>query len=587
MSPEPWRALAATMQSLRAAPHVEALRAQIAAALPQIIGTSGTLEIEGAAEGATNVVRLEAGLPHERAVLALERAPEAATEELLASLAAAVALSLDRLAAEARTEQERERQTRIFESITDAFFIIDRQWRFTYINRTAEAFIGAGRTREEMLGKSLLELFPAARGTLFEYHYARAMNEGVTAHFVAHYPPPLDAWYEVRAYPSEDGVAVYFQNVNELVNSRQAADEQRRWFESILNLLPVPVIFLEPGTAKVTFSNAAADRMAGGETAKQRPSEEYHLVYRITDEQDVPLPNEQVPGVRAARGEELEGAEAVWHTPAGRFSFVAHSRMVAAAHGRPATAVLAFQDVTPLKTVQRELNEAIHARDLFLSLASHELRTPLTAMRLQVQSLERRLQREGPATLSPERITRFVGQMDRSLLRLGHLVEDMLDVSRIQSGKLALNPESVEIAALIADVTERLSPSMAAAGMKLELELHPARGLWDRHRLEQILVNLIANAIRYAPGKPLRISTCEAKGMLELRVSDRGPGVPEEHRERIFQRFERAVDANEISGLGLGLYISREISHAHGGELSVEPSRSEGATFLLRLPLGP
>src|SRR5262249_55031244 len=149
----------------------------------------------------------------------------------------------------------------------------------------------------------------------------------------------------------------------------------------VLNLMPVPLLLVEPGTARVLFANRAAHDFAGGSFPLGRPAEEYHLVYDLTDAEGRPLSNEEIPGVRVARGERLDGAELVWHTPGGKRALLVSADPRRAMHGRPARGVVAFQDVSRLKQVEAELRESHRRKDEFLATLAHELRNPLAPIR--------------------------------------------------------------------------------------------------------------------------------------------------------------------------------------------------------------
>jgi PAS domain S-box-containing protein len=230
--------------------------------------------------------------------------------------------------------------------------------------------------------------------------------------------------------------------------------------------------------------------------------------------------------------------------------------------------------------------EAISSRDTFLSIASHELRTPITSMKMQAQLMRRRIASNDPTAFSPERVTRLVDQTERSIGRLSRLVEDMLDISRIATGRLNMQLEEVELSELTREVLSRFEPQFSEAGHPLELHLTSGIvGRWDRYRLEQVLANLLTNALKYAPGAPLKVSTQQVGNAAILEVQDRGPGIAPEDQHRIFERFERLVTANQASGLGLGLHIAKHIVEAHGGTIQVRSTRGEGASFIVELPL--
>ncbi|RKG65973.1 GAF domain-containing protein [Corallococcus sp. CA054B] len=234
----------------------------------------------------------------------------------------------------------------------------------------------------------------------------------------------------------------------------------------------------------------------------------------------------------------------------------------------------------------QRVQEAVTSRDTFLSIASHELRTPITSMKLLSQHMRKRIHANDPAAFTPERVTRMVEQTERSIDRLARLVDDMLDISRIAAGRLQLHLEPVDLGDVARDVMDRFEQQLTEAGHALTVRLAPGLvGRWDRIRLEQVLANLLTNALKYASGTPLTVSLTARDDHAVLEVEDRGPGIAPEHQHRIFERFERLGSASEVSGLGLGLHIARHIVEAHGGRIHVRSSLGDGARFFVELPL--
>jgi PAS domain S-box-containing protein len=227
---------------------------------------------------------------------------------------------------------------------------------------------------------------------------------------------------------------------------------------------------------------------------------------------------------------------------------------------------------------------AIQLRDEFLSIASHELRTPLSALQLQIEVL-RELAEKKRAEWADDRLATRLARSAQSLERLGRLVESLLDISRISTGHLALNVEAFDLVAMAREVIERIGEEARRAGCDLRVAAaSPIVGSWDRLRLEQVLTNLVSNAIKYGAARPIEIELSERDGQATLEVIDHGIGVPAEDLERIFWRFERAVSTRQHGGLGLGLFITREIVEAHGGAVTARPTPSGGATFSVALP---
>ena len=223
---------------------------------------------------------------------------------------------------------------------------------------------------------------------------------------------------------------------------------------------------------------------------------------------------------------------------------------------------------------------AVRVREDFLSVAGHELRTPLTSLKLQLQLLER----SRPPHLSTPRLQTMGRQVDR----LESLVASLLDVGRLSEGRLSLELGEVELGTLTREVLERLADVFERAGCAVHLEApEPVRGRWDAQRLDQVLVNLLTNAAKYGAGRPVHVRVEQAGAFARLTVRDEGIGIPPEALPRLFGRFERAVSDKQYGGLGLGLYISRQLVEAMGGRVGVDSRLDEGSTFTVELPLEP
>lgn len=233
-----------------------------------------------------------------------------------------------------------------------------------------------------------------------------------------------------------------------------------------------------------------------------------------------------------------------------------------------------------------DAHQAVQARDEFLSIASHELKTPLTPLRLQIQGLIRHIKLRANEPIPVELLTRIAENSDRQISRLAHLIEDLLDVSRITAGRLSLSPEEFNLAEMLEDVVNRYGHQMQNAKTPIQIEADPKlSGCFDRVRIEQVLINLITNAAKYAPGQPVVIRLQETQDKIQLKVQDQGPGIAEADQQRIFDRFERVRERDNVGGLGLGLYISKQIVEAHGGRIYVDSRPGHGSTFVVELPM--
>jgi signal transduction histidine kinase len=228
--------------------------------------------------------------------------------------------------------------------------------------------------------------------------------------------------------------------------------------------------------------------------------------------------------------------------------------------------------------------QALRLRDDFLSVAGHELKNPLNALQLQLRVLARKAREQQLSDSIAERAERVA----RTGERLGLLIEDLLDVSRITAGQLQLQYSEVDLGAMAREVLSRMAEELSRASCETQLEVvSPVVGQWDRLRLEQVLMNLLSNACKYGRKQPIHVRVESTPGLARLSVRDAGYGIAPEDRERIFQRFQRAEATRHIQGLGLGLWICRQIAEAHGGTLRVESEVGSGSTFILELPHSP
>jgi PAS domain S-box-containing protein len=365
-------------------------------------------------------------------------------------------------------------------------------------------------------------------------------------------------------------------------DARQRGVEPRRLerlvdFAALVGAVEDYAIFMLSPEGRVASWNSGAQRIKGYAT-HEILGRHYSIFY----------PPEQVIGgmcdrqlATAARDGRVESEG--WRVRKDGTRFWAMATLTAI-HGEDGS-LLGFAKVTRDLTVHKQADEerlrlaqaqeAIRLRDEFLVIAAHELKTPLTVLGLQLQ----KLQRMGAPQES-------VGTALRSARRLGALVDTLLDVSRIATGQLKVEVQECDLAELAREVVERWRDEASRAGCQLHVDAPaPVRGRWDPLRIDQVIENLLGNAIKYAPGKPVRISVAARGDLAELCVSDDGPGIPPGAEARIFRRFERATDVRNYGGLGLGLYIVREIVEAHGGTISVDTAAGKGATFWVALPL--
>lgn len=289
-----------------------------------------------------------------------------------------------------------------------------------------------------------------------------------------------------------------------------------------------------------------------------------------------PMSKEEMPSYRAVQGEEFDDyAYWVGDDPLTRAAYKTSARQVRSASGEPLGASLAYQEVT-------DLVRAMQVKDEFVSSVSHELRTPLTAVVGYLEILAAR-------TDLPPEVTRQLGVVQRNALRLESLVSDLLHVGQAGEGGLALQRETVDLAALVHQAAEAVRPLAAEAGVTLDVDV-PARldALIDEQRIRQVLDNLLSNAVKYtARGGSATVVARLGAEAIELEVRDTGIGIAPDEVGHVFDRFFRGGDALEkhIPGTGLGLNIVSSIVAAHGGEVSLESDVGRGTTFQVTLPI--
>lgn len=351
-------------------------------------------------------------------------------------------------------------------------------------------------------------------------------------------------------------------------------DHHRR-LQAVIQTIPEAVMVARPPNGQIVASNAAAQRIFSIRSENGAELRRANQLKIVTE----PGARSSIPMVRALEeGEVITGVELTIRLPDGQLlPVVASAAPLRADDGSIDAVVGIFQDVSPLKEAER-------LRDEFISVVSHELRSPLTPIRGFAQIVARDLEKEG----GHQQHVDWLLTLQRHVDRVTRLVDDLLDVSRLRAGRLQIRRSPVDIVRLCRSVVESRNPTsdehdvvMIASIPELTMEI-------DEDRIHQVLDNLVGNAVKYAPGGKVTVTVSHGRATddVVLSVSDEGPGIPSPDQGQLFSPFYRSRSATEsaVPGLGLGLYISRELIEAHGGTISVGTAPGGGAMFSVRLP---
>jgi PAS domain S-box-containing protein len=519
---------------------------------------------------------------------------EAHTEELRA-----VAAEL-----EERTEQaevERARAAGILETMADAHFVLDADFRFVSVNATTERMLV--QRRDQLLGRSIWEKFPNAVGGIFEESYRRVATQGVEVHFVGECNDDLvDLVPEVDAYPTPSGgVAVFWRDIAPRLRAEAAVRVSEQRLRDVFEQAPLAVAVMtgpdhvysavspryaaSPGLGRVLIGRSVRD--AFPEIAGQGYIETLDRVY-----------DTGVPYSATERLVTLVRPDGVMED---RYFNIRYQPLRDPAGQVYAVASVAY-DVSDqvrarleVERARTEAEAANAAKSEFLSTMSHELRTPLNAISGYIDLLMMELR--GPLT-SEQRLD--LERIRRANQHLTGLVTDVLNFARLDAGQVELDVADVDLADVVGDVEAILGPLLAAKHQTFSHDGcispdsgEPRRLRVDGEKLRQILVNLLTNAVKFTAPEGRVTLVCEtdpAVNVVRVRVSDTGRGIPAGQLERIFEPFvqvDRQRTHDSQQGVGLGLAISRDLARVMGGELTAESEPGKGSTFTLVLPSAP
>ncbi|MCU0541336.1 MAG: PAS domain S-box protein [Oscillatoriaceae cyanobacterium Prado104] len=489
-----------------------------------------------------------------------------------------------------------QRISNILESITDGFVAVDDKWRFTYANRKAVELLGKSQT--DCMSKTMWELLPCSPESKCYAMARQAVAERVTLEY-EEFDRTLNKWFNVRLYPSELGVSAYFQDITARKQTEAAlqASEAKLRFLAEANLIGILFSDIYGG---ISNANDEFLRIVGYTREQLQRGE---MCWRdITPPEYLPL--DEIGIAQAQATGACTPYEKEYQRPDGsRISVLIGYVLLGEKREEAVAFVMDLSERKHLEAQLRdraeELDRVNRIKDEFLATLSHELRTPLNAMLGWTQLLRYR-------KFDEQTTVRALETIDRNTRSLAALIEDLLDLSRIVTGKLSLNLRSVDAIATVEAAIDTLAPAAQAKNIEIVTDFDPATGriYGDAGRLQQVAWNLLSNAIKFTPeggqvtvtlrklGSPIACKLESGENLspatVEIEVSDTGEGIEREFLPRVFDRFSQADSTSSRShnGLGLGLAIVRHLVELHGGTVQAESAgKGQGARFCVRLPV--
>lgn len=476
-----------------------------------------------------------------------------------------------------------EQRKRILESITDAFFAVDADWNFTYVNAQAEVFLE--QSRDALVGQSVWEAFPEAKGTTFEQQYEAAIEKQTTVEFVEYYPP-LGRWFEVKAFPFEQGLSVYFDDVTERVEAEENLQRERNLTEAVMDTSVAALLTID-SDGTITFANAPASEILttdGSDITGRSVFEQGRL--RTMEGEPIPKADRPIHEI-LEEGATVVDERLIFERPDGSQRYLAvNGAPLRDADDTIRQAVFSIADITEQVQYERELREAkeeaeqaSQLKSAFLANMSHDVRTPISSILSVTELLSMELGEE-----HQERVS----LIERSSHRLLDTIDSVLELSKLQAGAVRPEWETVDLAEELRDTVDIFQPQADEADLTLEAEIDPPpTARLDPTMLNRITDNLLSNAIKFTEaGGTVALRAHGDDDSLVVEVEDTGIGIGEDFLPNLFESFAQGSDrvVEEEGGSGLGLAITKRLTELMNGTIEVESEKGVGTCFTITLP---
>jgi len=490
----------------------------------------------------------------------------------------------------------------------DIFFSLDENWTFKELNCSAADMIG--RKAEDMIGKNIWDESPELIGTVLEDTYRNAMNNHAVQRVEAKYSI-TDTWYHIFIFPNDNGIAVYWQDITEnskqketecaILRAKEHSELDSKRIETILDTIPSAIVVVDAVTQKIALVNKRALELHGINYVGYR-LKDHEMKIKALKCDGTPYPLEEMPVTYSIKyGKEIRNVEMKVLRADGKYLTVSvSSAPLFNLNGEINSAIVIFEDISERKNSEEklaesklravalieELRKSNKNKSLFISHLSHELRNPLASIMMS-NSL---LKQVDPNTKQAEKAKEVI---DRQLSQISHLVDDLLDVTRITQNKIKLTKKIVEFNSFIRNLAADYLTQITEKGINLIVDYYPDPIFLeaDKARLKQVFANLLSNALKFTEKGDLifvSITRDEQKSEVLISVRDTGLGFSPTFSSQLFEPFSQADDSIDHSygGLGLGLTIAKSIVELHNGSIGAySEGIGKGAQFTIHLPL--
>lgn len=460
------------------------------------------------------------------------------------------------------------------ENMLDAFCALDSSKRVILVNKTHEKITKT--KREDIIGKFIWEVFPeiANDKNKFATEFNKSISSKVAVEFEEYYPY-LNIWLEVRFTPTNDGgTTIFYRDIS----LRKATEKH---FHNLADSMP-QIVFIEGKDDEFQYLNKNWYQYTGIELGNKDEikwneiihPEDYNAFFNSWKE-GVESKNTFSTECRLKRHDDIYR----WHLLRA-IPIKNNDHIITNWYGT-------FTDIDEQINTKNDLEAALKVRDEFLSIASHELKTPLTSLKLHSQMFNKNITNNDPEAFSKEKIEKFALQLDKQVIQLNRLMDNMFEISQIRSNNFKIKPTTFNFFLLaeeiindhIKDFVKHNYPIPSLIADNEMIEVH-----WDKDKIQKVIENLLSNSIRYGEKKQVTLKVSAKNEFVFIAVFDQGKGIASTNIERILDRFEKITHPEQVTGLGLGLFISNQIIKAHGGMITINSELNNGSEFVVKLP---